>query len=204
MAKAKLQPTVMVKFSFTNEDRMPLGIREKNRATDQVVDAGHAAAELRRAAAGSERGKGFAKLGDLQAANQRGAVGRHREGRVDTGEPVVQNLQNADVSQLLAQLQAAGFTLTGAAKFERQRDKGKPLQVLELVFSREGEAFPLLEHQQQAVDSLLTEASWIVHVWDNPGSRTTTVNLVGMNPDRRVDNRLTITPSGDIVSAPAT
>jgi len=201
MTQLKLRDPVLLKFFFNNEKWLPVGIRKTNRATDEVVDAGHRMAELRSVGGGSK--KGFAGFAELQEANQRTEKGRLRPARVDTGNNPISNLADTDVMQMQEQLQAAGYILNDVHRYEKPRDKGKAQQVLVLSYSKKGTPFKLHDHQQDAINVLLG-ATWIANVFDNRTADTSTINLGTINPDRKVDNRLTITAEGDIVASPAT
>lgn len=173
--------TVLVKFFFTNPKHIPWGIPERkvsDRTQKQIDEFNSFMAEV----------KGNATLGQ---------VGRRREGRVDTGEQVINNLQFVQLGIIRRGLTNVGFQLrTVDAFFIPQKGK----HVVCLVFQKGGfyeeatatptekEAHKLLN--SSAIVSALRELAnttwqWC-HGWDNSATRKTmTINVGGRLPDAK-------------------
>lgn len=160
------QRKILVKFKIPTS-QVPIFTEHFNdtRLTDEQLDRLHAEASRK------------AGQGDLAQ------VGRHRKGRVDTGEPLAEGdngkaaaLVNADVADFVTDLQRAGYVLANYGYF--QKDSQDTHCFVQLLFAKGATAFPLRNETQQALTDL-TKTIWQnVWVYDNPDG-STTVNCTG-------------------------
>ena len=158
---------VIVKFAFTNPKHIPNGIEQKQRGTDQEVDGQHMA-------------KAYAAGQGEQAK-----IGRHREGRVDSGEPVIQNLDMVQVAMIRVGLTNNGYRLSDTHYFIKKATKTghKDKYMVVLTFDRNAtDTATLPESTTRAIRELANTTWQFCHVWDNPDG-TATVNLVGRQWD---------------------
>ncbi|NUM25941.1 MAG: hypothetical protein HUU49_05015 [Candidatus Buchananbacteria bacterium] len=158
---------VIVKFAFTNDKHIPNGIPVKKREADHVVDATHMVSAV--------------QSGQTEEAQ----IGRHREGRVDTGTPVIQNLGMVQTAMIRRGLVNNGYRLTDAHYFTKppaQRGH-KPKHMVCLTFDREATtSADLPEGTTRALRELANTTWQYAHVWSNP-DKTATINLVGRQWD---------------------
>ncbi len=158
---------ITVKFAFTNSAHVPASIKISNRPPDKVVDKAHADVA---------KATGLSDLGNK---------GRHRQGRVDTGIPVIQNLQNVAVHSLIPQLLTMGFNPGDVYAYVKEdRRPGKHTKwyaCLELQrIGNDSQKVPAKEDQDEAVKGILKlmNSAWgYLHVWHNPDG-TVTINLL--------------------------
>lgn len=162
----------LVKFYFTNSAHLPPGIPGKDRPSNDEMDAYHASI--------------MACLGE-QAKN---AIGRIREGRIDTGECVIQNAPLVQVGVLRRGFAANRLRLLDAHWFEQEaRQSGhKPKYVVCLTFAEvrsvAGGEFPKLPRATEDALRVLANTTWqFCHVWDNTPIPISTINCVGRQPD---------------------
>lgn len=153
--------TILVKFFFTNEQHVPRGIPKIGRTSSYALDFTHKQQAI------------TAGKADL------GAVGRHRESRVDTGEPVISDLHGVQATLLKEDLLKTGFALKNLHWME-QRKTGRPTKfVVVCEFVRGKQACNLPQAVLDALDYLSHTSRWICHVWDNSAlGKPTTINFV--------------------------
>lgn len=170
--------TVLVKFSFTNPKHVPSGVPLIQRPTNEEIDAKHAADQ-----------KYLATHSDQSL----GEKGRHREGRVDTGEPVIKDLQAVQAMLLKRDLVGAGFKLSGFRYWKQQRDeKSVPKWVVQCQFTKtDGPVEHYPAHVAATIQSLVSGACWAAHVWANPNG-VATINFVGRQPGVKPKNYLVV------------
>lgn len=159
---------VLLKFFFTNQKHVPQGIPPKEHANYLAIDFKH-----RQVAKSQDK----AELGEL---------GRHREGRVDTGEPVINNLPQVRVGGFVDELLATGFALRTLHWFE-QKKVGRPTKyVVVAEFVRGTPVEPLSQSLLNDLKYLAFTAVWFCHLWDNSAvGNPTTINLVGRDPNAK-------------------
>jgi hypothetical protein len=155
---AKLEgKDLVVKFFFTNPAHIPAGIEQKNRKEDEVLD--------------------FAR--NAMAKNKEvGAYGRLREGRVDTGTPIANNLPMTQPAMLRRGLAANGYKLVDAHWF-RKVQEGKTTKFVVVLSFKHGadENIDLGRKTLEAIRKL-SNTLWFCHVWEN--EKNFTVNFVGL------------------------
>lgn len=107
-----------------------------------------------------------------------GQVGRVREGRVDTGTPIFNNVANTGAGFLLGALAASGLNLSADPHWFEQKKAGKATKyVVVLSFSR---SEPIkLEPKIFGALTELSHTSWFHHLWLNPNG-VVTANFVGI------------------------
>lgn len=183
--------TILVKFFFTNQDHVPRGIPQIDRSTSYGLDFKH---RQQAKAAGKD------ELGEL---------GRHRENRVDTGEPVIKNLPLTRASFLKDQLTKAGFALKSMHWMPQVKLDSQPKYVVVCQFERGTQVGELPAEVLEALDYLSYMARWYCHVWDNSNlGKPATINFVGRNPDAKArydlvvqDNKIVAVPAPQVESA---
>jgi len=174
--------TILVKFFFTNSGAVPDEIPEKRdrRFTNPVMDQLHT---------------DIAKA--LGLDEELGKVGRVREGRVDTGKNIINNLSMVQVADLLRQFASADYCgpladyyyLTNVHWFEQPaRAPGKkPKFIVVLGYNQLGpeKVTPAMLELAKVTENARMELSAITwqfcHVWQNLNG-VTTVNMVGRQP----------------------
>lgn len=167
--------TVLVKFFFTNEAHVPRGIPNVARKNDFAVDYKHM------------------KAAKEAGADDLGAVGRHREGRVDTGEPVINDLHGVQASLLKDRLVNAGFAIKNLHWYKQERAGRTPKFVVVCEFVRGVQTGELPPDVIAALDFLSHCARWTCHVWDNSQlGKPATINFVGRQPDGKVQYYLSL------------
>jgi len=167
--------TVLVKFFFTNDKHVPRGIPNVARKNDFAVDYKHMRAA-------KEAG-----------ADDLGAVGRHREGRVDTGEPIIKDLHGVQASLLKDRLIKAGFAIKNLHWYKQERASRIPKFVVVCEFVRGIQTEELPQDVIAALDFLSYCARWTCHVWDNSQlGKPATINFVGRQPDGKVQYYLSL------------
>jgi hypothetical protein len=147
---------VLVKFTFSKPENIPVGLKKKWRASDYRVDVAHAEAA------------------EDAGQSELSAIGRVRNNRIDTGEQVIV-LPSAQIALLRAGLRLQGFPLTDAFWQERKRTGKKSQYILTCAFGHGGKAMAASEELTAALQSLSNDASWTAYVWQNP-DKTITVN----------------------------
>lgn len=174
--------TILVKFFFTNDKHIPSGVPNLQHPGNEERDAIHASQE-----------KYFGKDGDKSL----GAVGRHREDRVDTGEPVIKDLPGTRAGLLQGDLVKAGYTLVGF-RWWKQAPKPKPGErprtpkfVVQAAYVKGAPYVAHPPHITSTMSSLATDAVWFCHVWKNPNG-VATINFVGRQPDGKMENGLVV------------
>lgn len=155
---------VWVKFNFTNQKHIPPGIERIDRPGDKLLDLLHAHKAKR---------AGQASLAE---------VGRHREGRVDTGEKVRENLQQTQLAFLRKGMANNGFRVSRCRWYEHQVEGRQSKYVVEIGFTDNINAsIWLTRGQEEALRALARDAVWTAHIWANPDD-TCTVNMVQRQP----------------------
>ncbi|MDD5110030.1 MAG: hypothetical protein PHI63_02330 [Patescibacteria group bacterium] len=170
----------IVKFYFTNPSQIPPGIPQKDRLENSELDAYHAA------------------MMGLLGQEALGTLGRLREGRVDTGICVIQNLPAVQVGVLRRGFANNELRLIDAHWFRLEpREPGrKPKFVVNLTFAQVRHADVVLpELPRKTVEALraLANTTWaFCHVWDNSPIPVATVNCVGRQPDAKPTNAIVV------------
>lgn len=183
--------TILVKFFFTNQDHVPRSIPHVDRSTSYGLDFKHRQSAI---------AAGKAELGEL---------GRHREDRVDTGEPVINNLPLTRASLLKDQLAKAGFALRSMHWMPQIKLGKQPKYVVVCQFERGTQNGQLPPDVLEALEYLVYTARWYAHVWDNSAlGKPATINFVGRNPDAKAkydlvvqDNKIVAVPVPQVNSA---
>ncbi len=147
---------IIIKFFFTNPAHIPAGIEQKNRKADEVID--------------------FAR--NVTANKEIGAYGRIREGRVDTGTQVANNLPMTQPAMLRRGLASQGYRLVDAHWF-RKVQEGKTTKFVVVLSFRHGaeESIDLGRKTEDAIRKL-ANTLWFCHIWQN--EKNFTVNFVGL------------------------
>lgn len=155
---AKLEgKDIIVKFFFTNQARLPAGIEEKKRKTDAALD--------------------FAR--NVTAKDKEiGAYGRIRDGRVDTGMQVANNLPMAQPAMLRRGLASQGYRLVDAHWFKKE-EQGKTTKFVVVLSFKQGaeESIELGRKTEDAIRKL-ANTLWFCHIWKNQSNFT--INFVGL------------------------
>lgn len=162
--------TIYVKLSVKSESFVPAGIRHRPRTSDKQVDRNHAD-----------------KAEDM-GQSELAKVGRERPGRVDTGEHVIDNMQNVQVATVRRALANNGWYLQEAYTYTKRPPTGgtyrkgsrRPTEtyVVVLQYKRHDPSIHL-EHELQEDLRELGRITWqYLHVWRNPDG-TLTVNCGG-------------------------
>ncbi|MDE1925206.1 MAG: hypothetical protein KGH79_03425 [Patescibacteria group bacterium] len=171
----KEQKSILVKFFFTNEKHVPRGVPNKDRAVMYLVDYNHA------------------QKAKSQGQDELAKLGRHREGRVDTGEPVIKDLPGVQAALLKDRLTKAGFALKNLHWFKQVKEGRTPKFVVVCEFARGTQATELPADVVEALDFLSYAARWYCHVWDNRTvGNPLTINFVGRQPDAKVQYYLSV------------
>lgn len=156
---------VLVKFNFSNRNRIPKWIPEIDRSSDREVDAIHQM-EARK-----------------QGQGTLAQVGRIRRGRVDTGVEAIKSTGSVHQVALLRRgLVNNGFGFAHAHWFERKNKANRKIFVVVMAFEP-GRESPNLS--RDTVEDLRTLANlgWKeCYGWDNPDG-TVTINCVSLVPD---------------------
>lgn len=184
---------VWVKFNFTNPNHVPPGImRMDRRPDDHILDRDHAHKAM--------------SIGRPDLAE----VGRHREGRVDTGEKVHENVQQTQLAFLRRGMANNGMKLGRCRWYIHQVPGRQTKFVVELGFTHNPQAMLTLTRQQEdALRALARDAVWTSHIWANPDD-TCTVNMVqrqpGVPPKNAVvvrDGKLTVVEVSKLIEEAA-
>jgi len=174
--------TILVKFFFTNQDHVPRGIPHVDRSTSYGLDFKHRQ---------QARTAGKGELGE---------IGRHREDRVDTGEPVFKDLPATRASLLKDQLTKAGFALKSMHWMPQVKLGRQPKYVVVCQFERGTQVGELPAEVLESLEYLVYTARWIAHVWDNSALRNpSTINFVGRDPNVKAKYDLAV-EGGKIVA----
>ena len=120
-----------------------------------------------------------------------GAVGRIRDGRVDTGEQVYDNVSMCAAEFIRRALTNNGFGLDDAHWYTHKRDGRQTKFVVSLAFSASDA--PITEYNRETTEAFrdLAATPWYCHVWINPNG-VLTVNFVSVQqgePRRQVTVR---------------
>lgn len=184
---------VWVKFNFTNPNHIPPGIiRHDRRPEDNILDRNNAF---------KARSIGRPDLAE---------VGRHREGRVDTGEKVHENVQQLQVAFLRRGMANNGFHIGRCRWYLHQVPNRQMKYVVEIGFTNNPDVVLNLTRQQEdALRALARDAVWTGHVWFNPDD-TCTVNMVqrqpGATPRHAVvvrDGKILVVEAGKLIEESA-
>lgn len=173
---------VVVKFNFTNREHIPAGIEEKVRLTNEIVDH-----------VNSKRAE--------ESGNKRlGRVGRFRQGRVDTGFPVVQNLPMTQAAMIRTGLANNGYRLRDAHWYATPFQAGKTTKYVVVLSFQHGieENLELNRKTYEAVRKL-AKTVWYCHVWQN--TLNFTVNFVGIQVGAKPKHSIT-TKNGQLAAVP--
>lgn len=154
--------SVQVNFTFTNPAFMP-EVPERVYLGQVAEDARHAAAAI--------------AVGEPEKAE----VGRHREGRVDTGEPVFENIQAVDCVKFISRFSRHGYRIVACTRFEKP-GRNKPKYVFRLQFRpTEQSDEPAVSPEAEQAMRQLGQDLWVLHIWDN-GEKGITLNFVARTP----------------------
>ncbi|HEY0908335.1 MAG TPA: hypothetical protein VGE35_03245 [Candidatus Paceibacterota bacterium] len=179
---------MLLKFNFRSQSHIPKGIPQQPRRADFTVDQAHAA----------------------KAANSNlGEVGRVREGRVDTGRPVIQNLPFVQVRVLRASLRNAGCGII-AAHWYHNPSKDTYVVVVEVALGSNPDRYNDTPLSAEAIEGLrnLSRCIWqYCHVWENKPKDTGTngiftVNLVGLQPSNARSQNMLAVRDGHMLAIP--
>ncbi len=160
-------PTILVKFGFTNKKHLPPGVMWKHRDSDAQMDARHQA----------------------NADEKLGEAGRHREGRVDTGEPVIK-LPEVQVAVLRSGLFLQGYQLQDLHWYLQHRAGRADKFVVVCQYVR-GSKKAVPPITMEALRSLATSAAWGCNVWVNPNG-VTTINCFARQPGKQAPYALAV------------
>ena len=156
---------VLVKFAFTNPKHIPQGIDRITRLSNQFMDA-------------MNRGRAE------ESGNKRlGREGRFREGRVDTGYPIVNNLPFVQAALIRCGLANNDYKLVDAHWFRKEGQRGHQPKFMVCLSFKKG-ASENIELSRKTLDAVrqLANTVWnFCHVWQNTNNFT--VNFVGRMPD---------------------
>ncbi len=147
----------MMKFFFTSKKHLPAGIEEKTRKSDEEIDFGR----------------------NVMAKNKElGAYGRIREGRVDTGTQVANNLPMTQPAMLRRGLASQGYRLVDAHWFRKTQEGKTDKYVVVLSFKHGAEEN--IDLGRKTLDAIrkLARTLWFCHIWQN--EKNFTVNFVGL------------------------
>ncbi len=173
---------VLVKFMFFDRQYLPAGLREVVRASDKKMDERHAA--------------------DV-GYQAEGAVGRHRNGRVDTGEPVIKRLHRTSPFFLMNGLEEVDYVLTDAHYFRKEnRDemgRPRPQYVIVLNYKKGGKRFTLTPELEDSLLGFFEGAAWSLDVWKNSDPKPHTINFIKPTPQIEPDYELAV-ESGNLVA----
>lgn len=172
---------MLVKFFFTNQEHIPDGIPEVGRQSNHEMDAYHA--------------RMIALMGDANRAT----LGRLREGRVDTGDCVIENLPMAQVGLIRRGLANNGRHLI-LAHWHYQQPRGpnrRGKYVVSLTFAplveEIGVVIPELPRATVVAMRTLAHTTWAYcHVWDNAPVPVATINCVGRQPDAQPKHAIVV------------
>lgn len=147
---------LVINFNFTNPGHLPEGVEQEPEKP----------AEEKRAASAAlvqETGKGALA-----------AKGRLRIGHQDTGQQVVNNLPNVDMSDLLPQLLSIGYVATHVDYFIKKADQMRKgsvdKYVMRLTLEKKAEAVSIAPAIIGAIVKLMKCTWGYVHIWKNPGN----------------------------------
>ncbi|MBX4200375.1 hypothetical protein KW790_02885 [Candidatus Parcubacteria bacterium] len=116
-----------------------------------------------------------------------GAVGRVREGRVDTGTPVFKNEDRVSAELIRRALTNAGFGLDDAHWFTKNKPGSATKFVVSLAFSVSDA--PITEFNRETTEAFreLAKTVWFCHVWLNPNG-VLTINFVSIQDKPALQN----------------
>lgn len=167
----KAQTGVLVKFTVNRLDLVPPGIPERLRGDEGTIDGFHAQAAIE------------------QDAIELADVGRVRDGRVDTGQAIVQDAKNVIVDMLRIGLANNGFALV-SLHYHKAEKHGKTKFVITADYKRGKNSLALSDKTTQALRQLAGPTTWTAHIWDNSAlcypdgnQKPATINMVGMSSD---------------------
>ncbi len=185
---------IVVTFDFTNPRWIPRGIPLVERPGDREVDSDHAL--------------GVIALGRPELAQ----LGRHRTGRVDTGIPIIRNLEGVHAAILRRGLTNCGYRLVDChycqhiprpkAGTRSRTPKWKVCLTFQWVGEGEFEGNLVQEDGQpnyngKTVAALreLANTTWaFAHVWDNrqAGNNAVAINFVGRQPEAKPQHAIAV------------
>ena len=162
--------TVIVKFLFTNPKWIPAGIPFVSRGTNNLEDNAH----FRKAV----------EMFGAKAGQKLGAIGRVREGRVDTGIHIADNIQLSQPAMLRSGLANIGMPLVDSHYFPLKSEDPKKSDkwVVCLSFCVSQERIELPGPTVQAMRELAKTTWQWTHVWANPDGKVT-INVGGRLPE---------------------
>src|SRR3989344_1381182 len=159
------EDTILFKFNFGKFAMVPRDIIEVIRQPDYRMDVLHQMEVYR------------AKLGKLAK------VGRVREGRVDTGECVIEARRPIQVATRRRGLANNDFRLVGLHRFRRKKEQefgdDTNTYVVCACFARVEHGIELTNEQTQALRELAGLTWNQCYVWKNPEGHPATINCVG-------------------------
>jgi hypothetical protein len=158
----KLNYNIVVKFYFTNPNRMPRWVVEKKHSQTEI-DIRHAKEAER------------ANMKDLAE------IGRARAGRIDTGEQMIAE-KSVTASGLHAALRVFGARLVDVHRYIQRKPGKMDKSVISLTYSTECEQGIRLSASQVFDLREIQSATWDhLNVWVNPDG-VTTLNFLGLKP----------------------
>ncbi|HEY9481112.1 MAG TPA: hypothetical protein VIR98_02700 [Candidatus Paceibacterota bacterium] len=180
--------TILLKFYFTNVNHIPVGIPQQERKSDQAMDRQHA---------------------QSAADTSLGRVGRFRQGRVDTGDPVVRNLGPVQVRMLRASLRNAGCGFV-YAHWYYDENKGKYVVAVQVAIGGNLDRYEPTRLSDETIEGLrqLSRFGWgFCHIWKNSpaatgGEGTYTVNLMHLRGEQDNTRFMLAVRGGHVVALP--
>ena len=172
---------LLVKFSFTNSALIPSGLRmtDPDGTRSTTLRLGRDRVHALKA-----RKKGLAELA---------AVGRVREGKIDTGVAMFKEEKSRiSVELLMGELQRAGFSLLDAHYFPQSRP-GKVLKYIVVLSFGIGMPAQMSRNTIHGIEALASTTWENLHGWDNSATEgVNTLNLVGRLPDQKPSKRVAL------------
>jgi hypothetical protein len=227
-------PDILVKFFFTNPKHIPNDFPDRDRVVGLI---GHRQAEglvrlddaiANRDCPGVARHSGQVnrpETSEMDRKHLAGAykaghgqlahLGRVREGRVDTGVHVVDNLKMSHAGFVRVGLSRIGYKLVDAHFFHQRTNRPgvSDKWVVCLTYGTNGDRPALNGRFTRDIRQLASTTWQWCHVWDNPpkdGRRVITVNFGGRQADQKPqhavvirDHRLTYVPVSEPVAESA-
>jgi len=161
---------ITVKFRISDPALVPESCKRQRREAQATLEADYAVEAL--------------KNGLTEAAT----VGRHRTGRVDTGEPMVLGadgkqapLHAVSVGDLLTDLAALGWVLTDPSYYVRNGET--QAFFVQLDYEKNKAPFPLTDGDEASIAKIIGDRIWTLFSFNNPDG-SVTVNLNGRQEGR--------------------
>lgn len=164
-------------FRIGNTEKITL----KLRLNDAVLVPESCKRQRREAQAKLEAG--YAAEAEKDGLSEAATVGRHRPGRVDTGEPMVTGqdgkqapLHAVAVGELMTDLAALGWILTDLSYYVRNGET--QAFFVQLDYEKNKAPFPLTDGDEASITEIVNGRIWTLFGYNNPDG-TITVNLNG-------------------------